>query len=623
MSLSVDLIDQFVDATNDEKKETSDGVAYGTVVKDGDAIYVQLDGSTMNTPVTTTTNVQHGERVAVLIKNHTATITGNFSSPAARTEDVESANKKITEFEIAVGKKLSVEELTANSAFIKFLLSDEIVAETIRAANAKIDELEADKLTVEDLKSIYGDFESLEADLAKLGVTEIDKATIKDLNVITGHFRDLDVDYATFKELVATKAEIDDLVAKTIEAQIINGTALDVKYANVEFANIKEEAVEKIFAGTGLIDNLTVGDGMIVSGDLCVVTLNASNIKSGTMTADRLLLKDDKNGLYYQLNLNALGETFVTDLTEEEQLELQNGIHGENIIANSITAKHIVADDLTAFGATIANFHIVPVDADADTPGKLYSDTKDSPGDDTRGVYMDTTGQFAVGDSNNTLKFFKDTDGKYKLAIKASEITLGGSDVNESIANAKNSAEKDLNEVGEKLIADLTKALSENAALITALNGRIEFIEDRLHRIVTDENGTTLFQQSGDGYTFSFYESEEKLSDLDEDMIKALEHRGYITFNKNDGDPYILIQASEKVDDCLIKLKLDNSKMAFLNKTDDEIGAITADTEGRIGITVDNETVTGEFRQSNQNEEHGEFVWQVRPNGNYGLSWKG
>lgn len=425
MNLSVDLIDQFVEATNDEPKQTSDGIAYGTVVKDGDATYVQLDGSTYNTPVTSTTNVKHGERVAVLIKNHTATITGNFSSPADSTTSTISS---INSFDIAVGKKVSVEELTANSAFIEFLLSDKIVAETIIAADAKINELDVDKLTVEDLKAIYGNFEALDAYFAKLGVTEIDKATIKDLNATCGHFRDLHVDYGEFEKVVATKATVGDLVADNIEAKIIKGNALDVKYANIEFSNIGEAAIRKLFADTGLIDKLTVGDGMKVTGELAAVTINADNIKSGTMTADRLLLKG-KDGLYYQLNYSALGDDFfATDLTEEEQEELQNGIHGENIIAHSITAKHIVADDLTAFGATIANFNIV--NKDGDVPGKLYSDVKEDVNNTTRGIYMDTDGQFAVGDINSFLKFYKDTDGQYKLAIKASEIILGGSGTN-------------------------------------------------------------------------------------------------------------------------------------------------------------------------------------------------
>ena len=73
---------------------------YGTIVKDGDTTYAKLDGSNVLTPVSTTADTQHGERVTVLIKNHTATVTGNISSPAARTDDVQQLGgnvKNITE----------------------------------------------------------------------------------------------------------------------------------------------------------------------------------------------------------------------------------------------------------------------------------------------------------------------------------------------------------------------------------------------------------------------------------------------------------------------------------------------------------------------------------------------
>lgn len=433
MSLSVDLIDQFVDVTNDEKKEVSDGVAYGTVVINGESTYVQLDGSTYNTPVTTTTNVKHGERVAVLIKNHTATITGNFSSPAARTEDVESATKKISEFEIIVADKVSTDELTAELAAIDTLLADKATIKELNAAKAEITELVADKADIEDLNAVEASIGKLEADYADLNVLVAEKATIKDLEVTDQHVRNLDADYGEFKELTTDKFEATDATVKTLAAQIIDTETLDTKYANINFANIGEAAIMKIFASTGLIDKLTVGDGMKITGELAAVTINADNIKSGTITADRLLLKG-ANGLYYQLNYSALGDDFfATDLTEEEQQELQNGIHGENIIANSITAKHISVDDLTAFGATIANFTIVGKDGDA--PGKLYSDMKESVDNTTRGIYMDTSGQFAVGDINNFIKFYKDTDGSYKLAINANKITLGssGKNVEESI----------------------------------------------------------------------------------------------------------------------------------------------------------------------------------------------
>lgn len=621
VSLSTDLIDQFVQATNDEKKEVSDGVAYGTVVINGDATYVQLDGSTMNTPVSTTTNVKHGERVAVLIKNHTATITGNFSSPAARTEEVESANSKLTEFEIAVGKKVSVEELTALSAFLKFLLADEIVAEDIVAAKADINALISDKITVEDLQARYADIENLKADLAQLGVANVGKAVIKDLEVTDQYVRNLEADYGEFKELAATKAEVGDLVADTIDAQIINGTALDTKYANVDFANISDAAITKIFASTGLIDNLTVGDGMIVTGELAVVSLNADNIKTGIMTADRLMLKGT-DGIYYQLNLNALGEAYVSDLTEEEQAKLQNGIHGENIIANSITAKHISVDDLTAFGATIANFTIVGANTDAGTPGKLYSGVKETVDNDTRGIYQDSDGQFAVGDSNNYLKFYND-NGTWMLAIRSSQIILGsGKTVEEAVEEVRDAAQdaqataSGAQETTNNLLVTVDDAFAKavaNEADIVHLNETIQLIKGNYTTISVDANGdATIVSQDGTSYTIAW-------NNMNERVDEASEHREYITFNKNDGDPHIRIAAK----DARIKLQLTNDSVSFLDGEDPIVDIFSRTDDGDIGLTTSRVNVTDELRHENSTKpELGNFAWKVRDNGNFGLSWK-
>lgn len=100
MSLPSNLVSEFVRITNDSKKTKAETTVYGTIVKDGDTTYAKLDGSNVLTPVSTTADTQHGERVTVLIKNHTATVTGNISSPAARTDDVRQLGgnvKNITE----------------------------------------------------------------------------------------------------------------------------------------------------------------------------------------------------------------------------------------------------------------------------------------------------------------------------------------------------------------------------------------------------------------------------------------------------------------------------------------------------------------------------------------------
>lgn len=98
MGLSNELISEFAKITNDKKTSRIDEVTlYGEVVKCDDSVCVKFDGSDELTPVTTITekdehgnitnykygaaSVKTGDRVSVLLKNHSATITGNLTDP--------------------------------------------------------------------------------------------------------------------------------------------------------------------------------------------------------------------------------------------------------------------------------------------------------------------------------------------------------------------------------------------------------------------------------------------------------------------------------------------------------------------------------------------------------------
>ena len=88
MALSEELVANFVKSTNDKKTTSSEATVYGTVKIEGDKKYVQIDGSSIKTPVNTTSDISDGDRVIVLIKNHEATIIGNVSSPSAKNASV-------------------------------------------------------------------------------------------------------------------------------------------------------------------------------------------------------------------------------------------------------------------------------------------------------------------------------------------------------------------------------------------------------------------------------------------------------------------------------------------------------------------------------------------------------
>lgn len=98
MALSSDLIAKFAKVVKNSKpKDKKENFAYGTIVLDSEGkMCVKLDGSDVFTPISSTTDLLPGDRAMVLIKNHTVTVTGNMSSPAARTSDLKSLASSIS-----------------------------------------------------------------------------------------------------------------------------------------------------------------------------------------------------------------------------------------------------------------------------------------------------------------------------------------------------------------------------------------------------------------------------------------------------------------------------------------------------------------------------------------------
>lgn len=416
MSLDSDLIKQFVKSTKDNTKNQNGTTIHATTVLYNGKYYVRLDGSDLLTPITTTTDIEDGERVNVLIKNHTATVTGNMSSPAARTDTVqeldgkvEETGKKITEVEILMADKVSTGELEAINATIENLKVTTGSIENLESVNADIENLQAKYAELEyvdanTINALNADIENLEAKVAK-----IEDLSVDDLNAINANINQLKAYNAEFTYVSADVLQAIKASIKELEAQHITTEELDAKYANIDFANIGEAAIENFYAKSGVIQDVVISDGQ-VTGTLVGVTIKGDLIEGGTVVADKLVIKGE-DGLYYKLNTN--GETVTSEQTE------YNSLSGTIITAKSITAEKIAVDDLVAFDATIGGFSI--------TSDSLYSGVKESVNNTTRGIYMDKTGQIAVGDSSNYLKFFKNSEGKWQLAISADTMIMSSS----------------------------------------------------------------------------------------------------------------------------------------------------------------------------------------------------
>lgn len=413
MALSSDLISQFVQITQ-EKKESKETTVYGTIVEYDGGKYVRLDGSDLLTPISTTADALDGERVTVMIKDHTALVTGNISSPSARTDTVKEMGAKISEFEIVIADKVSTERLEAEIARIDTLVAENVtIKERLDANEANINTLTANNATITGkLTAAEAEIETLKTTKLDATVAEITYATIKSLEATDAKINNLEAAYGSFRDLTTDKLTAVDASIANLEATKLSATDADLKYANIDFANINMAAVKKLFTDSGIIKDLVASDGKI-TGELVGVTIKGDLIEANTLKADKLVIKGS-DGLYYKLNVDSLGET-----TASSDEKYQNGLDGSVIIAKSIVAEKIAVDDLVAFDATIGGFNI--------TETSIYSGVKASADNTTRGIYLDRDGQLAIGDANNYLKYYKDADGNYKLEVSAQSIKFSTS----------------------------------------------------------------------------------------------------------------------------------------------------------------------------------------------------
>lgn len=447
MSLSKNLINQFVKVVNYEKKESKESTVNGTYKLIDGVKYVQIDGSDIWTPVNSMVQADDGDRVKVSIKDHNATITGNITNPSAGSSSVQDLKDTVDEHGNTIKQINNSIEQQGNSIIqinnsIKQVENTILQYDnTINQQNNKIQQFEntinQQNNTIEqignDISQVGDQIESMNNTIIAQGntITQHDNVIEQQGNLISQQgniIKQQGTTLETFNsqiQIINSGFKIEDGVLTGLSDIIVEKLktdSLDTTYANIDFTNINYAAVKKIFTESGIIKDLVVEEGNI-TGELVGVTIKGDLIEANTLRADALVVKGE-NGLYYKLNVDALGET-----TASSDEKYQNGLDGSVIVANSITAEKISVSDLVAFDATIGGFNI--------TENSIYSGVKDSVNNTTRGIYFNNNGEFAVGDARNFMKYFYDgTDRVYKLQISAGSIIMGGSSetIEETIA---------------------------------------------------------------------------------------------------------------------------------------------------------------------------------------------
>ena len=592
MALSQDLVSQFAKLTNSEPKQNKDTTVNGTYKLINDKEYVQIDGSDIWTPVTSTVEAETGERVTVLLKDHTATVTGNISSPSARTKTVQNLKDEVDEHGNTI-KQLDNSITQQGNSIIQInnnikQQGDTInsFGNTIDSQNNKIQQMDntitqhGDSITSmnntitqhgNQITTMNNTIESQNNTIKQQGDTIISQGNVivQQGNTISQQGTKIETFNSDIK-ILNSGFKIENGVltglSKVVTDELETNT-LNAKYANIDFANINMAAVEKLFSDSGIIKDLIVNEGKI-TGELVGVTIKGDLIEGNTVKADKLVVKGE-DGLFYKLNIDALGEA-----TASSDDKYQNGLDGSVIVAKSLTADKVAVTDLVAFGATIGGFHI--------NDHSLYSGAKNAATNTTRGIFLSDDGQLSVGDSNNYLRYFKDTDGNYKL-----EIGVGGSTIDETINEANTKIENlEISDKNTTTIIQDTRNLIFTALEQYVATGDLE----EYKRIVS-----TQFEQTAKDFTFLFENAISKVNALDGATQEEFEKwKKYIRFV--DGNIVLGKVGNE------ITLNLENDILYFLQNN----GKVAYLSNNKLYVT------DGEFIKS---LTVGHFGYKPRKNG--------
>lgn len=469
MALSHEVVSQFAKLVDNKPKKDEGVTVKGTYKIIGDIEYVQLDGSDVLTPVESTVEAKTGERVQVLIKDHFATVTGNISSPAARSKDVKDLADTVDEQGNTI-QQMDNTIIQQGNSIIQMNTSINQHETTINQHDTKINQqgdqiVSINNTIISQGNSIEANHNAIiaqgnEIDVMNDTITSHGNSITSMNNTIQQHGNKIDQNSNTISQQGNTInqqgnkiTEIDNTVktqGNTIVAQgntidahgtqltthgsqitilnsgfvikdgVLTGLSkvvvnklksdtLDTGYAKIDFANIQMAAVQKLFTESGIIKDLIVQEGAI-TGELVGVTLKGDLIEAGTLVADKLVIKGS-DGLYYKLN--------TTGETVEAQQTVENSLNGSVITAKSITASKIQVTDLVAFGATIGGFDI--------SNDSIHSHLKPDVDSPNNGLFLGSDGQMALGNDRNHIKYYKDENDNYILDVRLDKLYLGAS----------------------------------------------------------------------------------------------------------------------------------------------------------------------------------------------------
>ncbi len=398
MSLSSDLASQFAKVTNDSSRNTNGTKLYGTITMLGEVPHVKLDGTEELTPISRTVEVAEGDRVEVMIANHSATVTGNLTDPSIGIMRAGNLESKITQ--TAEQIQLQVSNLEKNL--------DSKITQTATEIRSEVSDLDGrfseNITTVENgirndmansLASMSDTLTGLSNDLTGLGedLTGLEESTNSSISTINASIESITLNVsnldskitqtaaeirsevsAEVTELNATIANTETGIRDTISVEVasldskITQTATSIqtdvsaKFETVDgeiekFSTFKQTVEGFSFMGTGGTVKINGGDinltGAISFSDLSDATTKQQEIDNISNTADSALSTAN--------SAQSLANTAITDASDaydaatsaqDVAKSIANGsyLKGTFINGKKISSPEIEGNNIKVYG---------------------------------------------------------------------------------------------------------------------------------------------------------------------------------------------------------------------------------------------------------------------------------
>ena len=384
--LTAELLSEFVKETTktEDKRFKKDQNVYGTTVEYDGQIYVKIDGSDILTPVNTTVSMKGGERVILTIKNHSADVTGNLSSPSCGTVDIDDRvlqvkseiEQDMDHFKTTItGSFVSTDDLNQVKTDLENQ-TNQTISEVNKAMQDNYDNLESRIITSQS--QWEQTFDGFKSTVAGTYLTKEEFAD-SDIGNLSSSVTQVQQDLTSFKTTVAgtyaTKDSVNQIsTSVSTMNQDLNGfkTTVINTYAKIDDLN---EAKTELESQT----NQAIAEVNTAMQD------NYDNLESRITTSQT----------QWEQTFNGFKSTVAATYLTKQEFE-------DSDIGNLSSSVTQVQQDLTSFKTTVAGKYLTKQEFEDSDIGSLSSSVTTMKQDLTS-FKTTVSGTYATKDSVNQL----------------------------------------------------------------------------------------------------------------------------------------------------------------------------------------------------------------------------